>query len=290
MPATGWKTPNEVYEEYGFATTMWGGFADAKTDNGVYCGNGMEKGGASHYLRLIIYNFTDADIPAGSTINGIEVEIQRKASVADSIVDFSVYLWRQMARVGDNKASAEKWPIVEAPKVYGGTADKWGLGTALTESYVKECGFGVELVITNSNMESAVTALVDVVRIRVYYTPPATTITTVPPSEAIEESTFVITAAFTDEEGDAVAPTAATWTLSDKQGTIINSREDVAISDPTAIENIVLSGDDLAFQDGERKTAKRVLTVEWTYDSDLGTGLPGKDKYEFKVTDLVVVT
>ena len=108
--------------------------------------------------------------------------------------------------------------------------------------------------------------------------------------KAIEESIFVITAAFTNEEGDAVAPTAATWTLSDKQGTIINSREDVVISSPTATEDIVLSGDDLAFQAGERKTAERVLTVEWTYNSDLGTGLPGKDKCEFKVTDLVVVT
>ena len=109
-------------------------------------------------------------------------------------------------------------------------------------------------------------------------------------TRAVEGSVFAIQASFLDDNGGAVAPIAATYTLSDKLGKIINSLEDVAISSPSTVEVIVLSGDDLAFRAGERKVADRVLTVKWTYNSDLGTNLPGKDKCEFKVIDLVVVT
>jgi len=104
-------------------------------------------------------------------------------------------------------------------------------------------------------------------------------------THAQEESTFVVTVAFEDEDGNAVAPTSANWTLTDEDGTVINNREDVAISSPTSSEDIVLSGDDLAVT--ETGDAVRVLTVEALYNSALGTGLPLKAEGRFVVDNLV---
>ena len=84
--------------------------------------------------------------------------------------------------------------------------------------------------------------------------------TTVTPS-----STLIITLAFTDEDGVAVAPATATWKLTDSSETVINSRSAVAISPLAASVDIVLHGADLAKTDDSR----RVLTVTGTYDSDL---------------------
>ena len=106
---------------------------------------------------------------------------------------------------------------------------------------------------------------------------------------AIEESTFVINVAFTDEDGDATTPTAATWTLTDCDGSIMNSREDVTISSLDTNVDVVLSGDDLALQ-SSTDDGKRVFLVEGTYDSTLATGLQFKDQCDFYIADLIAVT
>ena len=103
--------------------------------------------------------------------------------------------------------------------------------------------------------------------------------------KAIEESSIIITAAFTDEDDQAVAPTSATWTLTDTYGNVINSREDVAISTPSSSEDIVLSGADLPVLE-EGKDQKLILTVKALYDSAAGSGLALKDSVWIDVEDL----
>jgi hypothetical protein len=105
-----------------------------------------------------------------------------------------------------------------------------------------------------------------------------------------EESTGVFACAFQDEDGQAITPKSATWTLTDTSGNVINSREAVAISPVAATVNVVLSGDDLSISDGFEGTAEeRVLTVAWLYDSDLGTDLPGKGECRFYIDNLVAL-
>ena len=108
---------------------------------------------------------------------------------------------------------------------------------------------------------------------------------------AMEEGTYVVTLSFTDETGQAVAPSAATWTLTDNAGTVINSRDTVTISSPATTVNIVLSGDDLAVQSGETGYyLERRILVEATYSSNLGTDLPMKWEGAFNVKNLTAVT
>lgn len=104
--------------------------------------------------------------------------------------------------------------------------------------------------------------------------------------DAVEQSTYVVTIAFTDEDGNAVAPDTATWTLTDDEGTVINLRQDVTISSPSATEEVLLTGDDLAITD--TYSPRRIFTIEATYTSGtFGAGLPLTGAAQFTVERLV---
>ena len=108
----------------------------------------------------------------------------------------------------------------------------------------------------------------------------------------VEESTGGITAHFKDEDDQSFTPVTATWTWTDESGSVINSREDVAISSLSTNNTIVLSGDDLAFQSGETgDSVNRVLTIEGTYNSaEFGNGKPFKDQLIVPVFNLTAVS
>lgn len=109
-------------------------------------------------------------------------------------------------------------------------------------------------------------------------------------SLALEESTYVITASFTDEDDAAVVPNAdtITWTLTDLDGTVINSRAAVAVTSASTI-TIVLSGDDLALQASDDSGVRKLL-VEAEYNSSIGSNLPLNDEVQFTIDPLVAVT
>lgn len=108
-------------------------------------------------------------------------------------------------------------------------------------------------------------------------------------THAREEGTMVINCAFEDEDDNSVSPQTMYWTLSDTDGTIINSREDEEVSSPAASEDIVLTGDDLAFQSDEEIGAVRILLVYGTYNSSAGNGLNFKKSAQFTIDDILKV-
>lgn len=100
-----------------------------------------------------------------------------------------------------------------------------------------------------------------------------------------EQSTFVITVAFLDTAGAAVAPKLAQWTLKDEDGNIVNSRHAVNIDTPGTTVYIVLTDADLALPDTAKP--KRYILVEAVYDSVLyGNDLHLRDEGQFSINDL----
>lgn len=102
----------------------------------------------------------------------------------------------------------------------------------------------------------------------------ATIITTDP----VDEGALGISIAFTDENGGAVTPSAASWTLKDRVGNVINSREDVTISSLSTTVYILLEGDDLNYT-----SSTRYFTIEYTYTSDTYGEVTDKDILIFYV-------
>ena len=99
-----------------------------------------------------------------------------------------------------------------------------------------------------------------------------------------EGSTYVITVNFLDLDGAAFTPKTCAWTLTRKDGTIINARDRVSATVTGTSHDFVLSGADLLFADGK----DRVFTVEGTYDSTYGNDLPFRDEAKFTVVNTTI--
>jgi hypothetical protein len=110
---------------------------------------------------------------------------------------------------------------------------------------------------------------------------------TVLTTKAVEQSTYIITASFTDAAGVAVVPNTITWTLTDAAGNIVNSREDEAVLVPAESIDILLSGDDLRCPHGRDRSL--ILTVKAIYDSTEGSDLPLNEQVRFTVQNLQAV-
>lgn len=102
-------------------------------------------------------------------------------------------------------------------------------------------------------------------------------------TDGTEEGTYIVTAAFTDEDGNDVIPNSINWWLYDSSNVIVNGRTNIAVAVPAASVDIVLQGDDLAIIGQDNR---RVMRVEYAYNSSYGTGLPGKKEVEFEITNL----
>lgn len=105
---------------------------------------------------------------------------------------------------------------------------------------------------------------------------------------AAERSTYIVTVAFKDEDGAAVVPSTATWTLTDTAGAVVNSRSAVSLAPVSATEEIVLTGADLALTGSVPE--ERVVTVKSTYTSSLGVGLTFNEEIRFLLVPLTMVS
>lgn len=81
--------------------------------------------------------------------------------------------------------------------------------------------------------------------------------------------------------GQLIAPT---WKLTNRAGTVINSRTSVAMTSLS----VVLTGNDLAVSTTD--DLWRCITFQWQYDSSRGNGLYFKGQVQFQIADLIGVS
>jgi len=108
-------------------------------------------------------------VPAGSTINGIQVDISRFATIATDILESSVKALKGGVSVGTSQGTGTFLPTVQTTATYGGPGNLWG--TTWTPADVNAGSFGVQF---QDNITSqADSAQVDWIKITVTFTPPA---------------------------------------------------------------------------------------------------------------------
>jgi len=169
VAVTSYKTPGTVVSASRDALE-WFDVNYAKASDNYHAYSSIGKQTYSDWLRCTNFGFSTSDIPSGSTIDGIEVKIERKADTANVIKDSALYLRKTSGQVGDNKASATYWPTYDAEVTYGSYTDKWNAG--LVDTDIVSTDFGIDLSAYNNNPDSFEVARVDCVSIRVYYTVP----------------------------------------------------------------------------------------------------------------------
>lgn len=119
---------------------------------------------ASFTDPLVATNF-GFSIPAGSTITGIKVDIERRYGGVGNVIDTDI----QIVKGGVMKAASDKstnmiWPAADTYVSFGGLGDLWSETWAYTD--INDAGFGVAF---GAFIQDDTQAEVDHIRITVYY-------------------------------------------------------------------------------------------------------------------------
>jgi len=149
----------------------WSDPTNAGADDGSYASitaATFDTNDESYALLSTNFGFV---ITAGSTIDGIVVEIERYY-VDGTCADYQARLYSGGALYGDAKTSGTNWgayPASVGIVTIGGTSDKWG--ATLTPDIVNNSGFGIAYVCQSTGTNTD--AFVDYIRMTIYYTAPS---------------------------------------------------------------------------------------------------------------------
>jgi Secretion system C-terminal sorting domain len=150
------------------SASVWAdpGSAASSDDNYAYLASGLGNSGAySSYLFANNYLF---NIPAGSIIQGIQVEVERSVMVGDA-VDERVRLLRNGVVMPTDYSNNSNWPSADGSVIYGGPTDLWG--ATWTAADVSNSHFGFAIAIRNDNSNGMpVIARVDRIEITIFFT------------------------------------------------------------------------------------------------------------------------
>jgi len=169
MADTGATSPGTLADDAAVGAVAWSNPGNAASSNDVYAVFSTSGVQQSHYLKATNFGFS---VPAGATIDGVAVSIERKAghdSTLRNVVDSVVKLVVGGTVSGNNKAATStKWPTSDGSVSYGGAADLWGLTPSAAD--VNGSDFGVVLSATSAGSNGKTSGSVDHITITVTYT------------------------------------------------------------------------------------------------------------------------
>ena len=155
----------------GAITFCWTSPGSVTANDGVFASVALGAGANSNELQGTNFGFA---IPTGSTINGITVEIFKKAiSGIGNPTDIDVTILKAGVATGSNLGhlgAGNGWLTAGGIDTYGGSSTLWG--TTWTPADINAANFGVQIS-CNEWVGFPATAGVDFIRITVTYTPPA---------------------------------------------------------------------------------------------------------------------
>lgn len=150
------------WNDYNYIKQLDGKFATSNLAAEGYCFQTI-----CYYSRGLMASDFQFSIPATATVTGVRVRVTRMADKDNAVYDYDIQLMKNLTPQGDNKASADAWPVTAANKVYGGVNDQWGI--SLTPSLVNSSDYGFWLQSQNLTKFDGRTASVDFVKMTVYY-------------------------------------------------------------------------------------------------------------------------
>lgn len=173
------RSPGACVDNAGVGTIAWTAL-DAVASENSYATTSLNDWNQSHYLVCTNYGFT---LPAGSTINGIVVNVERSAT-GSQIQDLRMRAVRGGVIGATDRSTATQYTTTDTVEAHGGAADLWG--AAWTVANINAANFGAAFAAQkNGTAGGARTVNVDHMPITVYYTPSTpwvTSITRVSPS------------------------------------------------------------------------------------------------------------
>jgi hypothetical protein len=177
MASQGPNSPITIVEEG--PGIGWTNLTNVATEDGNFAT--VNVFGSVKYLKSTKFGF---NIPNGSLINGIIVDVKRKKGGIDSIKDAYVYIVKSDDSYGSlNKASMNLWTTTNTYESHGDSSDLWEESWQFSDINNDNFGVAIRPMISGTPLKGA-TAYIDHIRITVYYTEGDTT----PPTKTYFES------------------------------------------------------------------------------------------------------
>jgi len=179
MSDTGWVSAGTATNAVNGGDAAWTNVDNIKTSNNSYSTATKTNSTAGEKTQCLQATNFGFNIPAGSTINGIEVGIEEKASHQSSylwVADYvsgngGVFIIKSDGTIGTTNRGLgidDKWATTDTEESYGSSTDLWG--ETWTSSDINDSDFGVCVQPVIRPTGADVTAYVDHIQIKVYYT------------------------------------------------------------------------------------------------------------------------
>jgi len=169
MPSSGPNSCGTGTNVTGVGTIGWSNPTNIYTSNDARATINLPTSATSNYLQATNFGFS---IPNGSTIDGIEVLIERRKSGTSSAnpIDNIIKLVKGNVIGGTNKSAGVNWVnTIDQTFTFGSSSDLWG--NTLTVSDVNASDFGVALSVSwVGDKFSPGRPEVDHIQITVHYT------------------------------------------------------------------------------------------------------------------------
>ena len=160
---SGGLSPGTVADDSAHGFSAWSNPGNAAASDDTYATCSLVTGMASHYLKATNFGFA---IPSGATIEGIILEVEKKATAAfGNVTDSRVRIVKGGTVGSTDKGTGATWPAADEYVQYGGVADLWG--ETWTDSDINSSTFGVVIAATTGSVSE--TASVDQIRLTVFY-------------------------------------------------------------------------------------------------------------------------
>lgn len=148
----------------GTGTVPWTDLDGAKDVDDTFAKTVLAAGEESEELQITGFGF---DLPEGVVFQGVEVQLKRQAPDG-GIADGQIALVGVQNQVGRGKFIASPWPTsIVGTHHYGQATDTWGMD--LNPPDVERPEFGVALWVKRADGPVSATALVESIRVRVFY-------------------------------------------------------------------------------------------------------------------------
>jgi hypothetical protein len=143
MAVTAWKPAGAGANDDAVGAVAWSDPGNITASNDARATSALSSSNTTtQILRATTFGFTIDDIPIGSTIDGIEVGIEKQQPVTGGNNSRDLFLSLRLATgvTGDDKAVTNvNWGNSDAESVYGTATDAWNAG--LTPANIHTDGF-----------------------------------------------------------------------------------------------------------------------------------------------------
>ena len=173
MAVTSWRFPG-TYSTNSPGDAAWTNPGNITLDDGSITDSAVGSGTTTEILKATNFGFVSGDFPAGFTLTGIEIEVDRYQAKFGTVEarDHTVQLYDASGTLtGSNVAdTSTNWPTSATAKAYGGAGNM--LGTSLTTSDLQDADFGVAFRAQGTAGSGGSAVAVDYIRVRAHLDPP----------------------------------------------------------------------------------------------------------------------